>query len=304
MKPSILSLSKKRPIILDGAMSSIFKRLGFPEGHHTGEWNLSHPDKVQEVHRTYWNAGADAVAANTWQTNRLQLSSFGHGLDKSHDEINRRGAELALEICPDDRYVFGDIGPTGKLFQPYDEVPISEAEQAFQDQATILIDAEVDFLVFETFYNLQELLAGINSVRQVSKSIPVIAMVSVQYKPQRKNWFTMMGNTLNQIFDATEAAGANIVGVNCIPSNDALEVAKIMTEATKLPLSIRPNAGKPHLKEGQAAHPITPQEFTDHLYAVRNLGIKFFGGCCGTNPKFIQLLRSKLIGDIEPPKNI
>ncbi len=303
MKPSILDLLQQRPVLLDGAMSPVFSRLQFPEGHHTGEWNLSHPDRVQQVHKTYWEAGSDAVATNTWSSNRLQLRNYGHGLEAKHDQITRNAVILANEICPPDKYVFGDLGPTGKMLAPYDDTPVEVAEQIYNEQAALMVDEGVDFLVFETFFNLTEAIAAVRGARQASSTIPIVVMCTFKYLAKQNGWYTIMGQSISDFFTAIHQAGANIVGENCMPSTDLKEIASKLRKATTAPLCIRPNAGIPHVKEGHGEHPIGPDEFASHLVTAQAHGIQLLGGCCGTTPEPIQTLRHRLIGDIPSISN-
>ncbi|MHA1712793.1 MAG: homocysteine S-methyltransferase family protein, partial [Candidatus Ranarchaeia archaeon] len=234
-KPSIIDLAKWRKVILDGAMTPVYQQLGFLEDHHTGEWSLKHPARVQAIHKLYWQAGADAVSTNTPPANRFQLRSFGHNLESKHDLINRRSAELAVEICPPQKYVFGDIGPTGKLLEPLDDTPVEEAEQAFADQAGILVDSGVDFLLFETFFNLTEALAAVRGGRSASKNVIIAITAPFQWHEKRKGWYTMMGASINKFFDEVTKAGADILGVNCIPSSEVPRVVPLLKGATKSP---------------------------------------------------------------------
>ncbi|MHA1713932.1 MAG: homocysteine S-methyltransferase family protein [Candidatus Ranarchaeia archaeon] len=295
MKQSILKLVEQRPVIIDGAMRPVFQRLNFPEGHHTGEWSVDYPERVQEIHRAYWDAGSDAVATNTWGANRFQLETFGKGLVAKHDIINRRSVELALEICPLDKYVFGDLGPSGKLLEPYDETPVEAVEEAYADQAGILIDAGVDFLVFETFFNLTEAIAAVRGARESSKSIPIVVMCTFKYNKKRGTWFTSMGQGVQQFFDGVIEAGADIVGENCMPSTDLPIIASLLRASAKTPICVRPNAGVPHIKNGKDEHPISPFDFAQHIMYAKKQGIQMFGGCCGTTPAHIRVLRQQLI---------
>ena len=300
-KPTIIELAKSRPVILDGAMTPVYQQMQFPETQHTGIWSLKYPERVQAVHRLYWESGADAVSTNTPPSNRIQLHSYGHNLEAQHDLINQRSVELATDICPPDKYVMGDIGPTGKLLAPYDELPVAAAKQAFADQAAIMIDGGVDFILFETFFNLIEAVAAVEGARDASKKMILAVTAPFQWHKKRQKWLTMMGVGISEYFKGVQKAGANLVGINCIPSKDVPKLATPVIETKTPPYISRPNAGRPNVDHGVIKHPISPSQFAQDQYQAFTKGIQILGGCCGVTPNHIQALRHQIIGDIAPP---
>jgi 5-methyltetrahydrofolate--homocysteine methyltransferase len=289
-KPSVLQLIQERIFVLDGAMGSLLMAKGLPPGKPPDSWNSSNPVKVQEIHQDYFNAGSDAVLTNTFGGSRLKLEAHNYG-DKT-EEFNQNAVELVKAVCPDDCYVAGDIGPSGKFLPPLGDATIDDFNDNFNEQASILAKAGVDFFFIETMVDLLEAEAAVKAAKKVS-NIPIFA--SITYQKTKRGFFTIMGNSVDQCCETLEKAGVSVIGANCtIGSDEMIDIVPILKTGTNKPISVKPNAGKPNLIKGETIYPTKPKDFARDLTQMISHGARIVGGCCGTNPEFIEILVKQL----------
>jgi len=291
-KKSILELAKKRVVLFDGGMGSTIVSLGLPEGECPESWNLTHSEVIREIHRKYLEAGSDVIETNTFGANRLRLASFGY--DAQVEEINARAVEITKEVCPEDKFVAGNIGPCGGFLKPVGKFSIEELEESFLEQVKALAFAQVDFFSIETMYDLREALAVVRAVKRVS-DLPIFVSMTFDKKP--KGYFTMMGNTLSEFAREAKKAGADVIGANCTLGSDGMiGLVEELRKNTDLPIIAQPNAGKPELIQKRLTYPQNPKSFAEDTIKIVKMGANFVGGCCGTTPEFISEIRKRLFG--------
>ena len=283
---AILELAKKKTVIFDGAMGTMVMAAGLKAGESPELWNIEKPSLVAEIHRQYYEAGSDAVHTNTFGGNAVKLAD--RGLAEKTEKINVEAARLAREACPAGKFVAGDIGPTGKLLKPLGDLAIEEAEEAFFRQAQALVKGGVDLVSIETMFSLQEALAALRAAKKLG-AVTVIAALT--FNRTKKGFFTMMGEGVRQAVSAFEEAGADVIASNCsLGSSDMIDLTKELRAATRRPVLVQPNAGKPETQMGVTSYRQTPAEFAQDCREIRSSGADMIGGCCGTNPEFIRSL--------------
>jgi len=283
-KQTILDLIKKRIVILDGAMGSLLMDQGLPPGDPPDFWNISNPEKVQKIHKSYFEAGSDAVLTNTFGSSMLKMMAYKHG--NSIEDYNKKGVELAKEICPEQGYVAGDIGPCGGYLPPVGTTSVEEFYNNSLEQARYLSEAGVDFFVVETMMDIKEAEAAVRAIKEISK-LPILA--SITYKKTKKGFFTIMGNSVEHCVKVLEEAGSDIIGTNCtLGSDEMVELIPMIKEQTNLPISVKPNAGQPQLIDGKTVYNATPENFARDISSMIDAGASVVGGCCGSNPEFIK----------------
>lgn len=291
-KKSILDLAKNRVVLFDGGMGSTIVSLGLPEGECPESWNLTHSEAIGDIHRKNLEAGADVIETNTFGANRLRLATFGYG--DQVEEINARAVQIAKKVCPEDKFVAGDIGPCGVFLKPVGKFSIEELEESFLEQVKVLTKAEVDLFSIETIYDLREALAAVKTTKLVS-DLPVFVSMTFDKKP--RGYLTMMGNSIPECARELEKAGADVVGANCTLRSDAMiELAEELRRSTDLPIIIQPNAGKPELIQGKLVYPQDSESFAEDMKMTAEAGADFVGGCCGTTHKFIRETHRRLFG--------
>jgi 5-methyltetrahydrofolate--homocysteine methyltransferase len=285
MTRSILDLAKERVVLLDGGFGTELIRHGFPQGECPEVWNVERPAAIKEIHKSYFDAGSDAVLTNSFGGSRIKLA--GHDQEKRCYELNKAAAAAATAVKPDGRFVGGSIGPTGKFLKPQGEFTEAEFEDAFAEQVRGLADGGVDFLLIETQYDLKEALCALRGARRASP-LPVFVTMTFNHVP--RGYFTLMGNSAAACLETLEKEGVPAVGANCtINSEEMAGLVKEMRAATSLPLIAQANAGKPCLTaEGQVAYEQGLEDYVKHVPAIAANGANLIGGCCGTNPDYIR----------------
>lgn len=284
MPHGLMELLQKRRVIFDGAMGTQLMAAGLAAGEAPELWNETHPEAVLEIHRRYYEAGADAVHTNTFGGNPLKLADRGLG-DRMR-ELNRAAARLARKACPEGKFVAGDLGPSGKMLAPLGDTSAEKLLAAFARQVDALLEGGVDLISIETMFSLQEALAATRAARKAGASLVSVCMT---YTRTKKGFFTMMGESLVQCVQALEEVGADIIGTNCtLGSRDMAGLVAQMRGRTGKPILAQPNAGKPRTEAGVTVYDQGPEEFARDAVALREAGADLVGGCCGTDPTFIR----------------
>jgi len=287
---AILELAKKKTVIFDGGMGTMLMAAGLKAGESPELWNIEKPSLVTDIHRKYYEAGSDVVHTNTFGGNTIKLAE--RGLADKMETINVEAARLAREACPAGKLVAGDIGPTGKLLKPLGDLVLEEAEEGFFRQAQALIKGGVDLISIETMFSLEEALAALRAAKRLGD---VLVIAALTFNRTKKGFFTMMGEGVKQAVSAFEAAGADVIASNCsLGSRDMIDLTKELRAATRKPILIQPNAGKPVTQKGVTFYQQTPAEFAQDGKEIGNFGADMIGGCCGTNPEFIRALAHTL----------
>lgn len=288
------------PLLGDGAMGTLLNSRGVSYEQCFEALNLNNPELIRSIHSEYIHAGAQVIQTNTFGANRYKLTA--HGLADQVSAINRAGVELARQAAQQsDRPVFiaGDVGPLGVRLAPYGRVQPENARQAFEEQIAALVQAGVDVILMETFTDLQELLTAVAAFRQVAQTyqadLPVIASMTFTRDDR-----TLLGDAPVHIARQLEAAGVDLIGVNC--SGGPAQLMRILRQmrqaAPKARFSVMPNAGWPEQVGGRVMYPNNPEYFGEYALAFCEAGARLVGGCCGTTPAHIAAMRQAL--DSEP----
>jgi 5-methyltetrahydrofolate--homocysteine methyltransferase len=285
--------NSKEPILIDGAMGTQLAEAGLEMG---GQSSILHPEAVLSIHRKYLECGVDIIITNTLTMNRVFIESHKVGVDVR--EVNLAGAKLAKISISGSQYVLGDISSTGKLLKPYGNLSKEDADQAFQEQATILAEGGVDGFIIETMFDLQEALCALRACKKVS-DLPVIT--SMAFNTMKNGGRTIMGNSAQDCATALTESGASAVGANCgnIDPSQMAEIVFRMKEVTSLPIIVQPNAGRPRIVNNKTVFDMTPSEFASGIKQCLQAGARMIGGCCGTSPEHIKAV-ADLLGKKAP----
>lgn len=271
-------------------MGSRLIDLGLQPGTPPESWNITHPESIKQIHLEYFSTGSDIVLTNTFGGSRLKLEAHGHG-DKVK-EYNTEAVEIAKEICPANGYIAGDIGPSGKFLSPVGSITEQELIDNFTEQTMILAEAGVDFFFIETMVDLKEAEIAVKVAKRVSNR-PVF--VAITYKKTKRGFFTIMGNSIEQCSEVLKEAGADAIGANCtISSEEMIDLIPLIANSTDLPIIAKPNAGQPQLIEGKTIYLSKPAEFANDIQQMIRNGATIVGGCCGSNPKFINEISKQI----------
>ena len=288
MHPLFEELLKKGPAVTDGAWGTQMAARGLETGDNADAWNLTHPDKVEEVARAYVEAGSQIILTNTFQSNRFTLE--GHGLADQVKEINRAGAEISKRATGNRAKVFASVGPTGKMLVMGD-VTEQDLADAFQQQIDALAEGGADAIAVETMSDPAEARLAVAAAKKAG--LPVVACMC--YDSGKDSDRTMMGTTPEQAVEVLSEAGADAIGANCGQGIVGyISICKRLHAATSLPIWIKANAGLPEMVEGKTVYRTTAGEFASRIPELVAAGASFVGGCCGTSPDFIRATREAL----------
>lgn len=275
-------LDTKEFVSLDGAMGTMLQAKGLKMGEIPETLNIEKPDWLIDIHRRYIEAGADIVYANTFGANRYKLGGCGYSVGRTV----KAAIANARKACEGtDTLVALDIGPIGQLLEPTGTLSFEEAYDIFKE--IVLAGAECDVIVFETMTDLFELKAALLAAKENSDK-PVICTMTFE-----ENMRTFTGCSVSSMALTLEGLGADAIGVNCsLGPAELYPVVEQLCKWTTLPVAVKPNAGLPDPVTGE--YSVLPDEFADYIAKLVPLGVKIFGGCCGTNPDFIKALNRKL----------
>jgi homocysteine S-methyltransferase len=278
----------RRVIVADGAMGTMLYARGIFINRCFDELNLSAPDMVRQIHQEYAKAGAEIIETNTFGASRPRLAAFGFA-DKIR-EINHRGVQLAREGARESAFVAGAVGPLGMRIEPLGPTSFAEARAAFREQIDALLEAGVDVLILETFANLDELREAVLAARDAADNeIPVIAQVTID------DFGHLPGGADPETF-TKEMDGwpVDAIGLNCsVGPKATLETIERMMQVSSKPMSAMPNAGVPQRVEGRNIYLCSPEYMAQYARRMLWAGVRIIGGCCGTTPEHIKLIRSE-----------
>ncbi len=288
---NLIEKISEKTLLADGAMGTMLHARGVGFDKCFDELNLTNPAAVADIHREYIEAGAQLIITNTFGANRFKLSK--HGLRDELTDINRAGVELARRAVAasfKDVFVAGDIGPLGVRIAPYGRVKPEEARAAFAEQIKALSDAGADLIVIETMSDLYEIQEAIKAAKQTC-NLPVVASVTFTRDDR-----TLLGDDPAKVARTVNEAGADVIGVNCSGGpSQLLRILKQMKQAVPTgKFWVKPNAGWPEQVSGRIMYPADADYFGDYAVSFREAGANIVGGCCGTTPQHISMMKKAL----------
>jgi len=289
MHTLIESLLKNGPVVTDGSWGTQMQKRGLKRGECPDSWNLTNPQKVEEVARLYVDAGSQVILTNTFQASRHALER--HDLGDRAPEINRLGVEISKKAAGGKALVFASMGSTGRMLVTGDTTE-DELKSVFAEQARALAEAGADGIIVETMIDIVE--AGIAASAALQTGLPVIA--SMVFDAGENMDMTMMGNSPEEAVEVLSKLGVDGIGANCGQGIEAyVPICRRLRQATDLPVWIKPNAGLPEVIDDQTVFHTTPREFAEFVPDLIEAGASFIGGCCGTDQDFVKEIR-KVIG--------
>ncbi|MHA1992113.1 MAG: homocysteine S-methyltransferase family protein [Candidatus Hodarchaeales archaeon] len=293
---------EKKIVIIDGAMGTALQDFNLSVEDFGGEHlegcneNLvfTRPDIVEKVHEDYLEAGADIIETNTFGGTSIVLDEYQLG-NKAY-EINKCAAEIAKKATNkfSDRFVAGSIGPTTKSLTVTGGITFDELRHSYYEQAKGLFDGGVDLFFIETGQDTLNMKAALIAVKQIfaekKEERPIFLSGSILEQGSM-----LAGQDIEAFFTSLRYSQPFAIGMNCaIGPKDMQSHLQQLNDISDLPVFIFPNAGLPNT-EGH--YDETPEVFTGHLLPyIENGLVNFVGGCCGTNPDHIRLLKKATEG--------
>ena len=282
------ALIKNKPIFLDGATGSNLQKKGMPAGVCPEQWILEHRDIMIALQREFVEAGSQIVYVPTFTANRIKLKEYG--LEEQVAQMNRDLVALSKEAVGERACVAGDLTMTGEQLSPVGTLDFEELVDVYKEQIRYLSEAGVDLLVIETMMSLQETRAAVIAAKEVCD---LAVMATLTFEADGR---TLFGTDAATAAIVLESLGVAAVGTNCSTGPDKMvETVRRMAEVTSIPIIAKPNAGLPSLDgEGNTVYDMEAEAFGRHMKEIVKAGAAVVGGCCGTTPDYIRVLKESV----------
>lgn len=278
------SFLKNNIVYLDGGMGTLLQASGLRPGEYPERWNLSHPERIADIHRRYFDAGSNVVCTNTFGANSLKFERAElEAVIKAALE-NARAAKSA-SAGEQEKFIALDVGPTGKLLKPLGDLDFEDAVRIFADTVRMGVEYGAQLILIETMNDSYETKAALLAAKENS-DLPVI--VSNAYGEDGK---LMTGATPAAMTAMLEGMGADALGANCsLGPRQLFGVAEQLLACASVPVVFKPNAGLPKVENGKTVYDVTAEDFAKDVAALVKKGVRLVGGCCGTTPEYISAL--------------
>ena len=279
----LLDKLEEKILLLDGAMGTELQKRRLKPGDCPEKLNLTRPDVIYQVHKSYVDAGSDIIQANTFGANRFKLSEYD--LQDRIADIIKEGVALARSAATGSNVLIsGSIGSTGKLLEPMGDLSFQSAYEVFKEQAQLLEEAGVDLINIETMTDIQEARAALIAVKE-NTSVPVICNLTFD-----KGGKTISGTDPLTAVTVLEGLKVDVIGINCsLGPEGMIEILKEISKETTMPLCYQPNAGLPVLNDkGETEFPLVSDKMAGYVLEAVKAGANIIGGCCGTGPEYIK----------------
>ena len=327
MKADIRNLIKERILVLDGAMGTMIQRHDLNEADYRGErfanyscdvkgnndlLSITRPDIIKEIHKKYFEAGADMVETNTFSGTTIAMADY-----KMEDlvyELNYESAKIAKEVADEftakepnkPRYVAGAMGPTNRTASispdvndpAYRAVSFDDLRQAYKEQAIALIEGGVDVLLIETIFDTLNAKAALFACEEAFETVNKVVPIMISGTITDASGRTLSGQTTEAFLISMSHMPLLTIGLNCaLGASELRQYLEVLAHKSSTGVSAYPNAGLPN---AFGAYDENPDEMAEQIKEYLDLNlINIIGGCCGTTPDHINAI-SRLVKDYKP----
>jgi 5-methyltetrahydrofolate--homocysteine methyltransferase len=308
---SYLDVVRERVLVFDGATGTWLQEQGLtaddfggPELEGCNEILVdTRPELIGQMHREYFEAGADAVETNSFGSFAVTLGEYG--LADRTRELNEKAARIARSVADEfstqdrPRFVAGSMGP-GTRFASLGQIRYEELRDHYADQAMGLLTGGVDLFIIETQFDLLGAKAAINgcraAMRESNREVPIQVQVTIELTGRM-----LPGTEIGAALIALDAMRPDVIGINCATGPEEMsEHLRHLAQHSRLPISVLPNAGLPSVVDGKMHYDLSAEQFVDHQRRfVEEFGVSIVGGCCGTTPEYIRQL-AEAVRDLAP----
>lgn len=323
----IKDVLQKRILVLDGAMGTMLQRYKFKEEDFRGErfatWehplqgnndllSLTQPEAIAEVHRQYFQAGADIVETNTFSGTTIAMADY-HMEDLVY-ELNYESARIAKKVADEftrkephkPRFVAGSMGPTNKTasMSPdvndpgYRAISFEELRIAYKQQAEALLDGGADLLLVETIFDTLNAKAALFAIEEIKEERKIDIPIMVSGTITDASGRTLSGQTAEAFLISVSHIPILSVGFNCaLGASQLVPHLEVLSSRTEHAISAHPNAGLPN---AFGEYDETPEQMAQQIKEYLEKGlVNIVGGCCGTTPEHISAI-AEMVKNYEP----
>lgn len=278
----------ERIIVFDGAMGTQLQENGLKTGECPEYMNITHPDVIFDIHKSYINVGVDVIETNTFGANRAKLSKYG--LENETAKIIGESVRIAKKAAQG-KSVALSIGPIGELLKPYGDMTFDEAYEIFKEVVIAGEQAGADMVLIETMSDMLEAKAAILAAKE-NTNMKAICTMTFQ-----EDGRTLMGSEPVTVVVSLQGLGLDAIGVNCSTGPDKMvDIVEKMSAVSRIPIIAQPNAGMPTIKDGKTVYDLMPDDFASYFPELIKKGASIVGGCCGTTPEYIRLAKNAIQG--------
>lgn len=316
-------------MVLDGAMGTMIQAHKLTEEDYRGErfrdfphdlkgnndlLSITQPEIIKDIHAKYFEAGADIVETNTFNSTRISMADYH--LEELVPELNYQAANLAREVADEftarepekPRFVAGSMGPTNKTasLSPdvnnpgYRAIDFDTLATNYKEQAKALIEGGVDALLVETVFDTLNAKAALFAImelfEEIGRELPIMVSGTITDASGR----TLSGQTADAFLISISHAPLFSVGLNCALGAEQLRpYLQVLSRSTDFAISAHPNAGLPN---AFGEYDQGPQEMASQIKEYLDLGlVNVIGGCCGTTPEHIKAI-AEMVREYGPRK--
>jgi 5-methyltetrahydrofolate--homocysteine methyltransferase len=307
------SILRQRIAVLDGSWGVLIQRRVRGEEEYRGQrfrdhprdvagdpdlLNLTRPEIVRDIHRSYFDAGADIATTNTFTATRIGQADYA--LEEVAAEMSLEGARIAREVADEfGGLVAGSVGPLNvalslspRVDDPaYRSATFDGVAEAYAEQIRALCEGGVDLLLIETVFDTLNAKAAIVAAQDAAPDLPLWLSFTAIDKSGRN----LSGQTVEAFWISVEHAQPLVVGVNC--SLGAAEMRPFVEDLAEIAptwVACHPNAGLPN---ALGEHDELPEDTSRYLGEFARDGlVNIVGGCCGTTPEHVRQIVAAVAG--------
>lgn len=283
MQNKLKEALENKVLVFDGAMGTEIYRRNFFVNTSYENLCVSNPKVIGEIHRSYLEAGAEVLTANSYGANFNKLAKFG--LAERLEEINRAAVRLAKEAADGKALVAASVGPIGDIPKGM-TCPKDKAVGIIAGQIRALASGKPDFILFETLRSLSDVEVSLAALEIAAPDMPFMVSVQVDREAQ-----TQSGDDVAAILACLSASALqpSAFGINCGSGPEAmLSAYEKFAHDCPYPVVVQPNAGAPKNVDNRMIYMSSPEYFTTYAMRYISLGARGIGGCCGTTPDHIR----------------
>jgi len=310
----IFKITAARAVLFDGAMGTEIQRRGPSPSDFDGHEGLNEilvvtrPELITDIHRSFLDVGCDVIETNSFGSNTIVLGEYG--LEDRAFELNKTAAEVARAAADGfssidrPRFVSGSVGPGSRL-PSLGQISFADLRSAYEEQVSGLLAGGADLIQIETCQDpLQAraaLIAAWEAMNRAGRRIPLFCQLTFE-----TNGTLLLGTDAPAATTSLASIpGIDVLGINCATGPDSMYgVVRELSRSSPHPISVLPNAGLPEVRDGNLVYDLGPDEFAEHTTRfVKEYGVSFVGGCCGTTPEYIRALALALDGVVPAPRS-